>query len=191
MKVNFFPMTRRLAFLAMLLLQMQPALDGACLADSPGTGGSSEAQKLLLDREYYPALLSHIEGARQEIVLVAFLFKATDSRSNRPAAVIRKLIEARHRGVRVEVVLEKSGYDDELNEENRKVADHLQRNNIAVRFDSAKKTTHAKLVIIDQRFILLGSHNLTHSALAANHEVSMLIDNHRMATELLSYIKKL
>jgi len=177
--------------LALLLLFPLFALHSPCFAGSPVDNGCTNEQKLLFDREYYPELLHRIETARQEIVIVAYLFKTTKARSNRPAAIVRKLIAARRRGVDVSIVLEMSDYDQELNRENRKVAELLQRNDITVRFDSRKKTTHAKLAVIDRRFVLLGSHNLTNSALAANHEVSILIDDRAMAAKILGYIKTL
>ena len=57
----------------------------------------------------------------------------------------------------------------------------LRRNKISVYFDSRKTTTHTKIVVIDKRFCFIGSHNMTHSALAYNHEFSLLIDNLSLA----------
>jgi competence ComEA-like helix-hairpin-helix protein len=147
--------------------------------------------QLLTDRDYYDALLAGIENAESEIVMAMFLFKTTDSPKNRPAILLHKLIEAAKRGVSIDVILEKSDYDDDLNKVNRKVARELKRHNIAVRFDSPRTTTHAKLIIIDRRYTFLGSHNLSHSALTYNHEVSLLIDNRSLAERLLQYTRKL
>ncbi|MCK5194474.1 MAG: phospholipase, partial [Desulfobulbaceae bacterium] len=67
----------------------------------------------------------------------------------------------------------------------------LRKHGITVLFDSIKTTTHTKLVIVDQRFSFVGSHNLTHSALAYNHELSLLINNRQLARELTDYIETL
>jgi len=37
----------------------------------------------------------------------------------------------------------------------------------------------------------MGSHNLTHAALAYNHEFSLLIDNRDLAQQALSYLRAL
>lgn len=143
---------------------------------------------LLADGQYFPVLINFIQSAQKQIDVAMFLFKTTDSDKNKATKLMRELIRARKRGVLVHVVLEKSGYSESINTSNKQVAATLRKNKIKVRFDSPDKTTHTKMIIIDKRFCFVGSHNLSHSALAFNHEVSLLFDNHKMANELLSYI---
>ena len=57
--------------------------------------------------------------------------------------------------------------------------------------DGPDRTTHAKMVIIDRRYLFIGSHNLTQSALKYNHEVSVRIDSPLLAEEALRYMKSL
>lgn len=147
--------------------------------------------RLLLDREYYPALSKALDQAKSEISMAMFLFKINRSVRNRPAKILAKLAAARRRGVRVEVVLERSSYDEELNRENRKTARLLRRRGIRVRFDRGKETTHTKLVVIDRRYCFIGSHNLTQAALKYNHEASVVVDSRELARKLLRYIKGL
>ncbi|MBU4177899.1 MAG: phospholipase, partial [Proteobacteria bacterium] len=47
----------------------------------------------------------------------------------------------------------------------------------------------AKLAVIDRRYCLVGSHNLTQSALKHNHELSLLLDNPQLAEEILAYLE--
>lgn len=155
------------------------------LATRPG-----EVQ-ILPDEEYFPTLLQSIAQASRRIELAMFLFKTTESSDNRPAQLAKALINARGRGVQVEVLLEKSGYDAELNRENEKVAQQLQKQRIDVRFDTPATTTHTKLVVIDHRYVFIGSHNLTQAALKHNHEFSLLIDNAALAREISDYIGQL
>ena len=68
------------------------------------------------------------------------------------------------------------------------MAQLLRKNRIEVRFDSPATTTHTKLVVIDNRYVFLGSHNLTQAALKHNHEVSLLLDNTALAREIADYI---
>ncbi len=146
---------------------------------------------ILPDKEYYDTLIHYLKTAQKTIHMAMFIFKITDSPRNRPARVLRELIAAKKRGVNVQVVLEKSDYNDNLNQENRRVAKKLKKHRIAVSFDSPDTTTHTKLVVIDSRYSLVGSHNLTHSALAYNHEFSLLIDNRTLAKELIRYMGRI
>ena len=146
---------------------------------------------VLADREYYDTLTSLIQHARQRIDMTMFIFKTTSSPRNRAVLLVKELGRAAARKTRIRVILEKSDYDDNLNKENSKVAKKLRKKGIKVIFDSPKTTTHAKLVVVDRRYCLVGSHNLTHSALAYNHELSLLVDSRDLAEELLKYMDKL
>ena len=50
--------------------------------------------------------------------------------------------------------------------------------------DEEKTTTHAKIVIIDGRTAVVGSHNWTGSALSRNREASLLIDDRPVIAEI-------
>ena len=144
--------------------------------------------RLLTDQEYYPTLEGLIAQATSSIDLVMFLFKTTEAEKNRAAALVKALVRARQRGVMVTVLLERSGYDPELNRENERVGARLKKGGVTVRFDSKKTTTHAKAVVIDRRYALIGSHNFTGSALSYNHEASLLVDSQALASQLLEYM---
>lgn len=159
-------------------------------ADGQTFPQAAEAQ-LLADGAYYPALLGQVRNAQKSIDLVTYLWKISAATDSKPGELVRALGEAGRRGVVVRVILENSGYDEELNRANREAAALLRQERITVIFDAAAVTTHAKLVVIDQRFCLVGSHNLTQSALGRNHEMSLLLDNPRLAGELGAYVDKL
>jgi phosphatidylserine/phosphatidylglycerophosphate/cardiolipin synthase-like enzyme len=168
------------------------------LSDQPSAGSLGaltttrpEAIRVLANETYFPALLGCINSAREQIDMGMFLFKVTDIPDNRPAAIMQALIEARKRGVAVRICLENSGYDEGINEANRKVEQKLKENDIAVVLDTPRKTTHAKLIVIDRRYILVGSHNLTHAALTSNNEFSVLIDSRTLAEEAQTYLQSL
>jgi len=144
---------------------------------------------LLKNREYGDTLLRGVRDARSSILVSCYLFKITDFPGNIPRRIAGELMEARRRGVAVTVILEQSPEaDDPLNRANRTTATLLSRNGIDVRFDSLHKTTHAKVVVIDSRYVYLGSHNLTHSALTRNNELSVLLDSPETARDVMSYL---
>lgn len=167
----------------------EPSAAGLVAAPLPTITTQPGEVRLLTDQEYYPTLQSMIGRAAASIDVTMFLFKTTAAARNRAAALVQDLIAARKRGVIVNVLLEKSGYDPKLNSENQKVAAYLKKQGVNVRFDSEKTTTHAKIVVIDRRYSLVGSHNFTASALAYNHEATLLVDNQSLANELRDYMR--
>ena len=147
--------------------------------------------RALADAEYYEALTASIDNARERIDMAMFLFKTTDSPHNRPAKIMGRLIAAHRRGVNVRVLLENSGYDEGINAENRKVANRLRKHGLTVVFDSPRHTSHVKMVVVDRRYLFVGSHNLTHAALSDNREFSLLVDNQDLARQAMAYLQSL
>ena len=147
--------------------------------------------KLLLDRDYFTALLDGLDRARAEIFFSAYLFRTIEDAKGYPEAVLKRLVAAVHRGVRVDVVLERNQNADDLNRNNAETAERLKRGGIRVCMDAPDRVTHTKLVVIDRRYLLIGSHNLTQAALKFNHEASVWIDSAPLAEEALGYMKSL
>ena len=148
---------------------------------------------LLRNREFADALIQGIRSARSSVHLCYFIFKTTDARGNFPRRIVEELIRARQRGVDVTVLLEmeRKGSRDSLNSDNRHTAELLTRGGIRVFFDPPDVTTHAKVAVIDGRFVYLGSHNLSQSALQHNNELSVKLDSPEMATEVQEYLDRL
>ena len=147
--------------------------------------------KLLLDRDYFTALLDGVDRAQSEIFLSAYLFRTIEDARGYPEAVLKRLLAAVRRGVRVDVVLERNRDADDLTRNNAETAERLKRGGIRICMDAPDRVTHTKLVVIDRRYMLIGSHNLTQAALKFNHEASVWIDSAPLAEEALGYMKSL
>ncbi|MCX5819672.1 MAG: phospholipase D-like domain-containing protein [Deltaproteobacteria bacterium] len=147
--------------------------------------------KLLLDSDYFTALLNGIDRARAEISLSAYLFRTIENAQGYPEAVLKSLVAAVRRGVRVEAILERNRDADDLSRNNAETTERLRQEGIRVCLDAPDRQTHTKLVVIDRRYVLIGSHNLTQSALKYNHEASVWIDSAPLAEETLRYMKSL
>jgi phosphatidylserine/phosphatidylglycerophosphate/cardiolipin synthase-like enzyme len=147
--------------------------------------------KLLLDSDYCTALLNGINRARSEISLSLYLFRTIENAQGFPEAVLKSLVAAVRRGVRVEAILERNQNADDLSRNNAETTERLRQGGIRVCLDAPDRQMHTKLVVIDRRYILIGSHNLTQSALKYNHEASVWIDSAPLAEEALRYMKSL
>ncbi len=179
-------------FTALLILVAQTVLVADPETQARGSIPAAGSDvRLLKDRNYLPALLEGIDQARREIALSVFFFKTNGFKDHQPDRVLSHLREAARRGVKVDVVVEQGQEGDNVSGDNAETAKKLRAAGIAVCMDGPDRTTHAKMVIIDRRYLFVGSHNLTQSALKYNHEVSVRIDSPSLAEEGLRYMKSL
>jgi phosphatidylserine/phosphatidylglycerophosphate/cardiolipin synthase-like enzyme len=156
----------------------------AILSDQSG------CQALLLTNEdYFPALIKAIDEAQSEIFMSIFSFKAGVHKNSYPDRILGHLAKAVKRGVNVNVILEATGKTgDELNAQNRRTGKLLEEKGVKVYFDSPRTTTHTKLIVIDEKMVILGSHNLTQSGLKYNNEISILIERPDLAKRARNYM---
>ena len=142
--------------------------------------------------EFGETFLQGIRDARKSIVCSFYLFKMTNSSRNQPRRIAEELIRSKRRGVDVTVVLERdNGRKGGVTQDNRETAAFLSRGGVKVFFDSASVITHTKTAVIDGRYVYVGSHNLSQSALRHNNELSVLIDSPEMAAEVTAYLDRL
>lgn len=167
---------------------------------APASAGNKSVQKqtagcpavILTNEEFIPALINSIDEAQREIMMSIFSFKAGYHKNSYPDQIANHLAQAVKRGVKVLVILERTDDpSDELDIQNRKTGKLLAEKGIKVYFDSPKKTTHTKLIVVDQRQIFLGSHNFTQSALKYNNEISVLLEKADLAQIARNYILKI
>lgn len=145
----------------------------------------------LINREYADKLLNSIKNAQKSIYVIMFQTgyypEYPESFSN---LILNELINAVKRKVKVEVVLEQ-GTKNSVKEKNLKTGKYLAENGVIVYFDDERKTTHAKLVVIDEKLVFIGSHNWNYYALEKNNEISVLIESSQTAQFFVNYFNKL
>jgi phosphatidylserine/phosphatidylglycerophosphate/cardiolipin synthase-like enzyme len=154
--------------------------------------GASSPVVLLTNENYFPVLMKKIDEAREEIFISVFIFKAGVHKNSYPDRLLAHLGRAAKRGVKVKVILENTGKnDDEFTVQNQRTKKLLEEKGAEVYLDSPRTTTHTKLVVIDRRLVILGSHNFTQSALKHNNEISVLLDRPELALEARNYMLKI
>jgi phosphatidylserine/phosphatidylglycerophosphate/cardiolipin synthase-like enzyme len=174
-----------------IVISVQPSIASSS-SPSREFGENIYRGRLLADGEYFKAMQEALEDAQSEIVMSYFLFKTNGYRSSYPDMILSRLIAAAKRGVKVKIVLEREkDQNSMINRNNGETAERLRRGGIEVLFDSPETKTHTKVAVIDRRYVFLGSHNLTSSALQYNNELSFVIDSPQMAREALEYINAL
>jgi phosphatidylserine/phosphatidylglycerophosphate/cardiolipin synthase-like enzyme len=160
-----------------------------CLGALPLQAGTLPGEPQLLENGAYGStLIHHIHQAKRRIICAFYLFRITPSPGNLPRAVASELIAAQRRGVDVTVILEGG---KQVEKENRGATRLLAQGGVRVVFASPGVTTHAKAACIDDRYVIIGSHNLTQSALTRNNELSVLIDSPQLAAKMKVYLDRL
>jgi hypothetical protein len=108
------------------------------------------------------------------------------------------LISAKQRGVEVKVILdqninfESESMDDAVgSNKNQKAYELLRKNNVSVFFDTSDVYTHAKVIVIDNETVILGSTNWSKAALTRNNEANVLIHSKDFAQSILSDLNKI
>lgn len=119
-------------------------------------------------------VLSLVNSAQSSIYVETYVFTSEE--------MMDALISAKMRGVDVKVIMERriDGSPDAL------AYSRLLGSGIDVCWASEVfKLTHSKIIIVDGKKALVGSHNLSYSALNTNREVSLLVEG-GIVGELLS-----
>jgi phosphatidylserine/phosphatidylglycerophosphate/cardiolipin synthase-like enzyme len=143
------------------------------------------------DAQYFDVAKKMIQEAKSSIRVMMYEMVYYNKHPNSPSNILmRELINAKKRGVHVEVILEVREGEDRTTKNNRLSGKILSEGGVEVIYDLLLKTTHAKLMVVDMEVILLGSANWTFAGLTKNHEVSVLIRSKEVAKELIDYFNQ-
>ncbi|WP_235603070.1 phospholipase D family nuclease [Piscirickettsia litoralis] len=91
--------------------------------------------------------------------------------------IVRALIKAQERGVKVELLLDKSNLKKRYN-----VIKALKSHHIKFLIDAKPAIAHNKVIIIDGDIVVTGSFNFTYSAQKRNAENVLIIKNKKLAS---------
>jgi phosphatidylserine/phosphatidylglycerophosphate/cardiolipin synthase-like enzyme len=151
----------------------------------------AEDVQLVTDAQYFQIAKKMIQEAKQSIQVMMFEMGYYDKNPNTPSnLLIKELINARKRGVKVEVLLEVREGEDRTAKRNRHTGKILSEGGVEVIYDSLFKTAHAKCMVVDGKLTLLGSTNWTYYALTNNNEASVLIRSKEIAKAFVDYFNQ-
>lgn len=143
---------------------------------------------------YCEIALNEIQQAESSIRLYMYLVSLPPNRlSSKVYRLVNALVEAKDRGVEMQVVLDRNIEWTEDNNlgfwnpsgKNGKVYQYLRERGVSVFFDDKATFTHAKVLVIDGETVILGSTNWSESALTRNLETNVLIRSREFAREIL------
>jgi phosphatidylserine/phosphatidylglycerophosphate/cardiolipin synthase-like enzyme len=121
------------------------------------------------------AIVRELDSAKKEILVQAYSF------TSKPIA--KALVDAKKRGVNVEVVLDKS-----QRRERYTSADFLVHAGIPTLIDDRHAIAHNKIMIIDRNTLITGSFNFTKAAEEKNAENLLVLKGNQALVE--RYLRK-
>ena len=143
--------------------------------------------KTIVNRQYFPEALSLFESATQSVRVIMYGIKYEpkykDSKVNR---LVESLSAAHQRGVDVAVIMDRSDYNETLNRVNDAARQYLAASGVAVFDDAEKITTHAKVIVADDR-VIIGSVNWGFDALERRNETCVSVRDPALAAFFTAY----
>lgn len=137
--------------------------------------------ELLLSAEFTDRLISLIDDAKFSIYIFMFDWRwVKNDFSCEVSRINQALVRAARRGVSVQALLNYADLEKQLAELN-----------IQARMANFAKLMHAKSIVLDEEVIVLGSHNLTQSAMRSNVEMSLVVYDKELAARIINYFKTL
>lgn len=120
--------------------------------------------QLILDAKYCDTVIKFIRDAQSEIRLCAYAWRWYIQEPEIPIQKLNiELFRARERGVKVRCLVDTAA-----------TAMMLRDVGFNVRYIATNRMLHTKAIGIDQKTLVIGSHNLTKRANTDNYELSLL-----------------
>jgi phosphatidylserine/phosphatidylglycerophosphate/cardiolipin synthase-like enzyme len=146
--------------------------------------------KTLVNRQYFPEVLSLFDTARQRIRVIMYGINYDPKyKGGKVNQLVEALAAAHGRGVDVAVAIDLSDYNATLNEVNTAAKQYLAAAGVAVYDDPAKTTTHAKMILADD-CVVIGSVNWGFDALERRNETCVVIHDSGIAAFFQSYFDR-
>jgi phosphatidylserine/phosphatidylglycerophosphate/cardiolipin synthase-like enzyme len=131
----------------------------------------------ILGAEYPAAVIPMIADARETLDIIIYEWRLVPQIKTHIVSIFTQAIcDAVARGVAVRAIVAHDGLRDEL-----------RRLKIPARASYSGKLLHAKVILLDKKIAVIGSHNFTQSAFTQNVEVSVALQDPALCSRLSTY----
>jgi len=137
---------------------------------------------LLKNSFFFDAIIQLLHSARKEILLINFLFSDSKKVFLPFIDLFKKLSRS---GVKISIVLNGTFKQTKASFPNRRIKDLLDPTYAKVLITSSNKVEHRKIVLIDRKIVVIGSHNFTRNSFKINRELSVCIRSQELAEEII------
>ena len=135
----------------------------------------------IIGKQFPDKVIPLIENAKNSIKIVVFDWRWYPNDPANPVQLFNQaIIRAKRRGVDVKVITN-------INE----IIKILSNEKIEAKKPLTPKLIHSKMMIIDDKILIIGSHNYTQSAFTMNHEASVVIESESELADFIKYFDNL
>jgi len=136
---------------------------------------------LIIGKEFPEKVIPLIEQAKKSIFIIVYDWRwYPDQIGSTIQKFNNAIIIASRKNKKVKVITNRP-YVNEI----------LPQLNIRIKKPHSKRALHTKLMIIDGKTAILGSHNYTMNAFTINHEVSVILQDEQIVNRLSLYFENL
>ena len=130
----------------------------------------------VLGSKYLSLVLPLIESAHISIDIACYSWTFKDWERNNSITILTKAImKAQKRGVKVRVVLNSESRSHYLTISNKRTLKKIGSVGIETKMGRSSPITHCKMILVDNIYTVIGSHNLTGRSVTSNDETSTII----------------
>lgn len=152
--------------------------DARTISESECIDGTTE---LILDNRYCETVIKFIRDAKSDIRLCAYAWRWYIDEPEIPIQKLNiELFRARERGVKVRCLVDTAS-----------TAMMLRDVGFNVRYVSSNRMLHTKAIGIDDKTLVIGSHNLTKRASTDNYELSLLTQEAQVVLAYNEYYERM
>lgn len=136
---------------------------------------------MLYDDDFIGSAIEAVRTAKARIDICAYAWKWYQNSPEMPMQVFNyEIARAVQRGIEVRAILDQTGQ-----------ADYLKQYGIRAKTFPTHRVMHTKALLVDEKLLILGSHNLTNRANSSNFEISIAIQDTEIALQFSEYFTKM
>ena len=146
----------------------------------------------IVNSEYIPFIISLIDSAIFTIDILMFSAKYYRGKRNHVVnAYWHALQRAAARGVKIRLLLNANFYLGGNLRDNQFIVQSFRNDNFNTAFSGKSTRLHSKMFIVDDEYVLVGSHNTSQRAFNANFETSVAVKSEPLAEIFKSHFDRL
>jgi phosphatidylserine/phosphatidylglycerophosphate/cardiolipin synthase-like enzyme len=145
-----------------------------------------------IGKEYPEKVVPLLQNASQTIDVLMYEWKwYTHEQAGGVEKFNLAFQAAARRGIKVRVILNIESMGHALTKINMRTEQFLKLAGIQVKFGQIGTATHAKMIIIDKKNLVLGSHNISKGSFSKNQECSIIVSGGEAIRSYLDYFELL
>jgi phosphatidylserine/phosphatidylglycerophosphate/cardiolipin synthase-like enzyme len=146
----------------------------------------------IINSEYIPFIISLVDSAQSTIDILMFSAKYYRGKRNHVVnAYWHALQRAAARGVVIRLLLNANFYLGGNLRDNQFIVQSFRKDNFQTAFSGKSTRLHSKMFIVDDEYVLVGSHNTSQRAFNANFETSIAVKSGPLAKVFKIHFERL